>query len=203
MRTLDIVNRAARSLRNAKTRTILTSLAIAVGAFTITISLAAGEGTRQYADTLINSNVNPQALFIVKDPSITEGPASQSPLRVYDENVGSTPTGLALEQMTQEDVDKLLERDDLTNVVPTYQPTVDYVQFEGSDTKFTADVSYYNTTIVTGLSKGGLPAQGTDLADGDIVVPGSYVETLVENDVIANADELIGKQITVTASQAT
>ena len=46
MRTFDIARRAARSLRNAKARTVLTSLAIAVGAFTITVSLAAGEGAR-------------------------------------------------------------------------------------------------------------------------------------------------------------
>ena len=66
MRNRDIIRRAARSLRSAKARTVLTSLAIAVGAFTITLSLAAGEGAREYADKLISSNVNPQALFVVK-----------------------------------------------------------------------------------------------------------------------------------------
>ena len=44
MKTTDIIRRAGRSLRQAKIRTILTSLAIGVGAFTLTLSLAAGAG---------------------------------------------------------------------------------------------------------------------------------------------------------------
>ena len=96
MKTLDIARRAARSLRNAKARTILTSLAIAVGAFTITVSLAAGEGARQYADNLINSNVNPQALFITADNSAFSG-QSQASLRVYDPDT-TTSQGFTIKQ---------------------------------------------------------------------------------------------------------
>ena len=58
MRTLDIMKRAGRNLRQAKGRTFLTSLAIAVGAFTLTASLAVGEGARQYADKLLTSKIN-------------------------------------------------------------------------------------------------------------------------------------------------
>ena len=42
MKISDTLRRAGRSLRQAKARTLLTSLAIAVGAFTIMMSLAAG-----------------------------------------------------------------------------------------------------------------------------------------------------------------
>lgn len=42
MKRLDITRRAGRNLRYAKGRTLLTSLAIAVGAFTLTMALAAG-----------------------------------------------------------------------------------------------------------------------------------------------------------------
>lgn len=65
MRRLDILKRAGRNLRQAKGRTLLTSLAIAVGAFTLTLSLAAGEGARPYADNLLKNNIDPQARFIV------------------------------------------------------------------------------------------------------------------------------------------
>ena len=67
MKTLDIMKRAGRNLRQAKGRTILTSLAIAVGAFTLTASLAVGEGARQYADQLIKSNVDPQSVYVTKE----------------------------------------------------------------------------------------------------------------------------------------
>ena len=43
MKNLDILRRAGRNLQQAKGRTFLTSLAIAVGAFTLALSLAAGQ----------------------------------------------------------------------------------------------------------------------------------------------------------------
>lgn len=40
MRIADVIKRAGRNLRQAKGRTILTSLAISVGAFTIALAMA-------------------------------------------------------------------------------------------------------------------------------------------------------------------
>ena len=202
MKTFDIARRAARSLRNAKARTILTSLAIGVGAFTITVSLAAGEGARQYADNLINSNVNPQSLFIVADKSLFEGGPSQAPIKVYDPNV-STSQGVTMKMMTQEDVDKLAARDDLVNVVPTYSPVVQYMTIGDSDKKFSADVATYNSTIISGLAHGTLPQQGTDIATNEVVIPDSYTKILIENGVASSAEALIGKKVVMTAAQAT
>jgi len=202
MKTIDIIHRAARSLRNAKARTVLTSLAIAVGAFTITVSLAAGEGARQYADNLINSNVNPQSLFIVKDKSLFDGSTSQTSIRVYDPDTATTQ-GLTIKQMTQEDIDTLTKRDDIKNVVATYSPTIEFLTFGDKDTKFTADVTTYNSSIIGGTAHGSLPAQGTEIGDGDIVIPDSYVDVLVKNGVADSAGGLVGKKVTMTAAQAT
>lgn len=202
MRIIDISRRASRGLRNAKARTILTSLAIAVGAFTITVSLAAGEGARQYADNLINSNVNPQALFIVKDKTITEGGATQSPIRVYDPDATSTQGG-TFKQVTQADVDALTARDDLTNVVPTYTPTVQYMTFGDMETKFATEVSTYNATILSSVAEGSLPPQGQEIGDDEIVIPGASVETLIDKGVVKSAGELVGKKVVMTAIQAT
>ena len=52
MRRIDIVKRAGRNLKQAKLRTILTALAIAVGATTISMAFAAGKGGRSYIDSL-------------------------------------------------------------------------------------------------------------------------------------------------------
>lgn len=200
MRTTDIARRAARSLRNAKARTILTSLAIAVGAFTITVSLAAGEGARQYADNLINSNVNPQALFIVMDDEFAAGPAAQSSIRVYDPDTTSAQ-GVTIKQMTQEDIDALEERDDLVSVMPTYMPTVQYMTFGDDETRFVADVAAYDASIKSDVSYGNGPAQGEQIDTGEAIVPESYAQTLIDNGVIKSAGELVGMQLTLTAAQ--
>lgn len=203
MRTIDIIRRAARSLKNAKARTILTSLAIGVGAFTITISLAAGSGARDYADNLINSNVNPQALFIVKDEAVFTGPAAGgSTIRVYDPD-STTTQGVTMKQMTQQDLDALAARDDLESVVATFSPTVQFMTFGDVDTKFTADVTTYNSTIISGVAHGSLPPQGEEIGDNEVVIPDAYVQTLIDNKVATSAADLIGKKVVMTAAQAT
>lgn len=200
MRTFDIARRAARGLRNAKARTILTSLAIAVGAFTITVSLAAGEGAREYADKLIGSNVNPSALFVVKDKSIFEGGGRQAGLQVYDPDVGMS-NGLTLKQMTQADIDKLRARDDLKNVTPTYSPSVRFMEFGDSDKKFAGMVTAYDATILSESAFGSLPALGTDIKDNQVVLPESFASTLVDQKVIDKPEDLLGKQVVLTAAR--
>jgi putative ABC transport system permease protein len=48
MKKIDIAKRSYRNLRQSRVRTILTALAIAVGATTICLALAAGNGGRDY-----------------------------------------------------------------------------------------------------------------------------------------------------------
>lgn len=203
MRTVDIARRAARSLRNAKARTLLTSLAIAVGAFTITVSLAAGEGAREYANNLINSNVNPQALFIVKDKTLFEGGPNQAPIRVYDPDAGMTQSGVTIKQLTQADIDTLSKRSDIESVVPTYNPSIQYMTFGTNSIKFTSDVSTYNSSIITEAAQGNVPAQNVEIGDNEAVVPESFVDVLVQKGVIKNASDLVGMTITMTALQST
>lgn len=202
MKLRDTIKRAARSLKNAKARTILTSLAIAVGAFTITISLAAGAGARQYADKLIGSNINPRVLFIVKDKSLFEGGTSQSGLREYDPDVGMTSGGATIKRMTQKDIDTLQKRGDLEYITPTYSLQIRYLRFEGSNARFTAEVSSYDPTILGETAAGSLPPQGKQLASTDIVVPESFATALVDKKIIHKTSDLLGKTVTLTVAQS-
>ena len=201
MKRRDIVRRAGRSLRQAKVRTLLTSFAIAVGAFTLTVSLAAGEGSRQYADKLVGSNVNPRALFIVKDNTLFDGAPGQSGLREYDPDASTNQGGITIKQLTQSDIDKLSARDDIEDVQPIYQLSVDYLTIEGSDKKFIADVARYDSSIRNESAAGELPALGTDLAGNDIVMPESFAETLVKMGAAKDVADVLGKKITLTVAK--
>src|ERR1700757_900438 len=191
MRRIDIARRAGRSLRQAKPSTLLTSLAIAVGAFTLTLSIAAGEGSRQYADKLIGSNINPQALFIVKDKNLFGGGQNQAGLREYDPNATTTRTGGTIKQMTQEDIDKLRKRNDLEDVQPVYQLQTQYMTFGGSDKKFTSEVAKYNSSVRNDTAAGTLPPLGTDIGNDDAVIPDSFGDVLVSAGVVKNKNDLI------------
>ena len=111
MRITDTIRRAGRSLRQAKARTLLASLAIAVGSFTLTLAHAAGEGSRQYADKIINSNIDPQMLMIAKDKSLfgeSDGGMSSfgGGLKEYSETA-TQYGGLTLKALSAMDLEKI------------------------------------------------------------------------------------------------
>lgn len=199
MRRFDIMRRAARNLKQAKGRTFLTSLAIGVGAFTLTMALAAGQGTRDYADKLLKNNVDPQAMFIVKDKSLFEQGGTVG-LREYDPDVSSSSrSGATIKQLNESDITYLNNRGDLTNVIPTYTLSPKWVQFEGNAKKYIGSVDYYDATVLSDTKAGTLPSLGTQIADNEATVPQKYAEALG-----VDASSLIGKTVSITfAQQAT
>ena len=199
MKTLDIMRRAGRNLRQAKGRTFLTSLAIAVGAFTLTLSLAAGEGARQYADNLLKNNIDPRALFIVKDEKITSTSASSN-LQEYSDDIATSGAtgGTAIKMMTSSDIVKLEKRNDIEQVIPIYQLQAKYVAFQGIDKKYVAPITYYDSSTLADAAAGNVPKLGDQIADNEILVPQEFVDTLK-----IQAKDLVGKKVTVSVSQAT
>jgi putative ABC transport system permease protein len=182
-------------LRHAKARTLLTSLAIAVGAFTLTVSIAAGEGSRQYADKLIGSNINPRALFIVKDKSTFDGSQTSTGVQEYDDSsvTGHGQVGQRnIKQLTKSDIDKLNKRTDLEAIQPLYNISMKYFSIEGNKEKYVADLSTYDDGVRSDTAAGSLPALGTQITNNDIVVPESYGKTIG-----MSPGDMVGKRITV------
>jgi putative ABC transport system permease protein len=197
MKTLDIMKRAGRNLRQAKGRTILTSLAIAIGAFTLTLSLAIGEGARQYADELLKSNIDPQTVFVVKDESLVGGgggaPGLSSNLREY----GSSTTqfgGATFKALNADDIKTIQNAPGVESVTPTYLVNAQYLQVEGVDKKFTTDITVYDSTVKAEAAAGSLPDLGQQIADDEIVMPEAFVEVLKPG---AKASDFVGKTITL------
>ena len=200
MKRIDILRRAGRNLRQAKGRTFLTALAISVGAFTLTLSLAAGQGAREYADNLLKNNIDPQALFIVKDKSITSTSAG-SGLREYSDDLsavnGGSGSSVAFKMITDQDVAKLETRKDLKQIVPIYSLSSKYVMFEGNSKKYYAPLNYYDASTVNEVAAGSLPKLGEQIGDDEIIVPEQYLGILH-----TSAKKLLGKKITIVAAQA-
>ncbi len=195
MKRVDIMRRAARNLRQAKGRTLLTSLAIAVGAFTIAVSLAAGEGARQYADKLIKSNVDPQSVFVTREP-MNDAAAMTGGLRKYSENSGDYG-GVSMEMLTADDVATLKTIPGVDQVRPTYLISTQFVTFEGIEQRYTSDVTVYDPTVLATVAAGTLPALGEQIGADEAVIPESYANTLGKK-----PSELVGTTITLTLVKA-
>ena len=201
MKLPDVVRRAGRSLREAKLRTFLTSLAIAVGAFTVTLSLAAGTGTRDYTEKLIQSNVDEQLILIASDETVLGSGdmsgATQAGLTEYSENQGSVGR-MSIEMMDSDDLDKIGKIKGIEEPKPVVQVQPKYLQFEGDERKFTSQIMMYGSGLVVEASAGSLPDSGAQLADDEMVVPESYLETIN----IDNPKDAVGKKVTITLERA-
>lgn len=197
MKTTDIIRRAGRNLRRAKMRTLLTSIAIAVGGFAIMASLMAGEGARQYIDRLISSNIDAKAVFVVKDKRlIGVQSGQQADLREYNPD-SINRYGNDYKALTQKDIDKLTARTDLEKVRPVYQLQPKYVSFAAKkDKKYSSDVSVFDGALAAEVVAGKQLGKGTELAAGEAVIPESYAEALGQSPA-----QMVGKQLTVTVVQ--
>lgn len=202
MRALDLMTRAARSLKSAKARTILTSLAIAVGALTLTITLAAGNGIRAYTDRLISNNFDPAESVVGRDAEIENSSSSPNATpKEYDDSIGSISFGggdggsVQYKQITDDDVKELKTYDFVEQVRPNYQITVRYITREG-EKKYTVSAQAYNPGQKPELVAGEVPTSG-DLAKGDILLPDDYVSLLGFD----SAEDAIGKTVSLNVQQ--
>jgi len=195
MKRLDITRRAGRNLRYAKGRTLLTSLAIAVGAFTLTMALAAGEGARQYADKLLSSNVSKQSILVFKDKGARQGTDSAGGLTEYSDSTG-TAYGATIKMMTQQDIEKLSKESDIESVQPFYSLSAKYVQLAGSDKKYVTQLDSYDPNRQYTLAAGSVPGNGQDLAPGEATVPEGFAKALN-----TTTQKLIGTKVRLTLIQ--
>jgi putative ABC transport system permease protein len=189
MKTRDIVIRSGRSLKQAKARTILTSLAIAVGAFTITLSLAAGAGGRSYTDQIVSSNADAKELIVTKDqPSGQKGPQK------YSANSSSiaTPFG-STSVLTQDDIEKIMKINSVVDVTPNYNPQVKYISGPNQE-KYIATITIYSPSVTLKYSAGSTDG---NLSNSEIVLTEEYVKVLG----FKNDQDAIGKSVSIVADK--
>ena len=191
MRLRDITRRAGRSLKNAKARTLLTSLAIGVGAFTITLSLAAGAGGRQYAEDIVSSNTNVKELYVQPKQEAVSDPSK--PQEYSDTPSIAYGGGFSMKLLQQSDVDKIKNLGGVESVTPVYNVTPKYVTRDGQK-KYMAGVEAFLGTLKQEYAAG----NGDNVDSNDVVIPDSYREALGFD----SAESAIGKTIDVVIAGA-
>ncbi len=171
----------------------MTSLAIAVGAFTLTMALAAGQGARDYADKLISTNVTTQQVMVTKQKMDNAESFTGGGLQEYSDDV-SSQGGYAMRMVTQADIDSIAKMPNIASVTPFYSLSTKYIQIEGSNKKYTAQVNSFDSGRTYTLAAGQVPATGTEIDAGGATVPDTYATALG-----VSPEALIGKKVTITA----
>jgi putative ABC transport system permease protein len=188
VRRVDILRRSGANLRQSKGRTILTSLAIAVGAFTITLAMAAGAGGRNYVDSIASQAGDSQALSVY--PKYEESSKEdEAPLVEYGVELSKEePTG---QYLNKEDVEWLESLDGVESVIPRYDVAIVYVTRGGDAKKYEAPLAVQADKTDLGLQAGKLD-DGL-IKPGEIVIAKEYLDQLG----FASAEDALGKTLTI------
>lgn len=165
MKRIDIMRRAGRNLSQAKIRTLLTALAISVGAFTITLALAAGTGGKIYTDELISNNGDTRSLTVFPSGPSREDTAPQK----YGEETASQ------QLLVQKDIDRIAKVDGVESVTPLYNVSVTYMSGP-NDTKYQTSLRIKADQTNVPLEAGSLDNSQPD--DGKAIVSKEYIEAL-------------------------
>ena len=171
MRLADTIRRAGRSLSQAKARTLLTSLAIGVGAFTITLALAAGQGGRQYAADIVSSNTDVRELYVQPQDAHSTDPSK--PQEFVEGPSMSFGGGFSQRMLSRGDIKILKTIENVSDVTPIYNASAKYITREGQK-RYQAGIDFYNSAIKQDV----LAGRTDDLQNDSVILPSSFTEVL-------------------------
>ena len=189
MRYYDLIRRASRSLQSAKLRTLLTSLAIAVGGFSLTITLAASNGITNYANQLVSSNFDPTELLVAKDFQIFGKDQTKGPKEYDSTTIGEGVN--KLKTLSPTDIEAISAVDGVQRVKEAYQLNPLYVTRDDSSKKFDVSIESYNSAQKPVVEYGSIP--DGELENGQVVLPNDYLDALG----FTSAEDAVGKSIIV------
>lgn len=188
MKMIDTVRRAGRNLRQAKVRTLLTSMAIGVGAFTITLSLAAGSGGRTFVEDLVSANTNPKAVYVQpkQDTQMTGG------VQEYDDSPSiSYGGGFQFKLLQESDIETIRGIDGVESIEPTYNLSAKYVT-RADQKKYQAGLTTYDAS----LSQEYVAGSGKGLLSSAVIMSEDYLKPLGFD----RASTAIGQKITIVVA---
>lgn len=188
MRIHDVIVRSYDGLRNASLRTFLTTLAIGVGAFAMTIGIALYEGGGSYADKILTANIDAHSLWVMKKTD-TKGselfPSRYDPNKqvIWFNRESVTP-------INQEDLSSIATIQGVEHVEPAF--IIDNkaaIYREGAKEQYQAVINIDRE----GAHKIYAAGKSGPLKDNEVILPEGYQMALGFD----TAEEAIGQKVTV------
>ncbi|MEO5950289.1 MAG: ABC transporter permease [Candidatus Saccharimonadales bacterium] len=187
---LDIVQRSVRSLLSAKARTLLTAFAMAVGAFALSLTLAASNGATNYADNIVKSNFDPSELIVSASKLLFSSTDTSKP-QEYNQNFSSvlTPGGTStqVENLSDSDITRLKAIDGVESIRTTNTVSLQYVTRDGQR-KYSGTVQAYSSYKSPELLAGSVSGS---LASKTVILPEGFLSSLG----FSSASDAVGKKI--------
>ena len=201
MNIVDLIRSAVQNSLRSKTRTLLTVLAIFIGAFTLTLTSGVGTGINQYIDTTVDSIGADDVLSVTKTAEDTgDGPVEYNPDAT---TVAAGPPGFTLVSLTPADLSTIENVDGVLSVEPQLRVSPDFVRV-GDGTAYEATVGSFIPGMALDLAAGAEPAAAS--SEYEVAIPVSYVDALgfTDDEDAVGATLTFGTtDVTGTASELT
>ncbi len=194
----DQLRRAGRSLRSAKGRTVLTALAIAVGAFALTLTLAASNGAQAFINNIISDNFDPAELIVVADQAVLGGGDASKPVEFNGTYSTSLSNGGAITQikrLTDDDLTKLRQVQGVESVREDLAVNLQYISGP-SQKKYIATMQSFSPHLKPDLAAGTIDRPLTGKV---VLLPEAFVSALG----YSSPEAAIGQTITVAVKKPT
>jgi putative ABC transport system permease protein len=196
MKIIDTLKRSNRSLLSAKARTILTSLAIGVGAFALTLTLSASNGAQKFVDQIISDNFDPAELIVSADEAVFNRVDTSKP-QEYDESFTevASQAGAAtqIKQLDSDDIQKVSGVEGVESVREGVAISLKYITRDNQK-KYVGAVGTFSPYQNPDLLAGEIPS---NLNNKQLLLPEGFLESLGFSD----AQDAIGKKVKLVVNK--
>ncbi len=192
MKLRDVIGSATSNMMRSKVRTILTIIAVFIGAFTITMTLGISAGISRYIDEQVSSIGAEDVVVIQPKIDIDQGSGPKE----YDPKENAAASGQAAfmtSMLDSDDVQTIKKEKRLDDIRPMLLVTPDYIAGK-SDKKYQLSIQQAIESTRFEYVAGGLPDNGSDQAE--ILISKDYVELLGFD----SSDDAVGETVQVATS---
>lgn len=197
MKISDIIKSACSNLMRNKGRTILTIVAIFIGAFTISLTTGVNNGVNDYIDKQISGVGGKEQLLI--QPKVSQSFSQDGEPEKYD---AEKRTNSMTEQqpLTENDVEKIKKIKGIKTAEPMKSAAVSYVSGKNNE-KYIFTAMAKLESLTTDLETGKSVDQKT--ADYQLILAPEYVKSLgfTSSEAAVNQTVKIGVPVSATESE--
>jgi putative ABC transport system permease protein len=198
MKLIDILKSSNSNLLRSKSRTILTIIAIFVGAFTITLTTGLSAGVNDYIGRQLDSLGGEDIITVQPKP---DKPAGSGPQEYDPDATVSASSGMSGNSsgnliFTEQDRKKIAAVPHVKEVQSVVTPSVAYAEYDNSK-KFV----FTARGIIEGFRHDILAGQdiSSTTQDDEVLIDLQYIQPLGLTDSIDNPEKAIGKTITLAS----
>lgn len=195
MKLTDIIRDANSNLLRSKARSLLTIIAIFIGAMTLTITNGIGAGVSSYIDKQLG-NLGAEDVIIVQPKAEDQFGAGP---KKYDEDKAGNSTysgyGMMLPLLGDKDLQTITAVSGVISAEPYLSAAPDYIAGPNNE-KYQMMVSAYVSGTNLELMSGALPSNGSP--QNQILLPFDYSAALG----FASPEEAIGKTVSLAITSA-